>query len=174
LPKEEQAKCLDSLIDAALEARVRATSDKPKNFDEWNVRNVGERLTEIFMCPYNFNVWAIPTTKVRVQAQFLQFHLLPCFQMNATWLGERVAAPNVKLLTKNVILNKVAGTWGPNASFRFPAYGGTGGIWIAVASTLEKEKSYFGAHGTVTKVNAEDKKVHLRDGQFIRAARICL
>lgn len=69
LPKEEQAKCLESLIDAALDARVRDPSDKPKNFDEWNVRNVGERLTEIFMRPYNFKVWAVPTTKVRLQAR---------------------------------------------------------------------------------------------------------
>jgi hypothetical protein len=91
--------------------------------------------------------------------------------MNATWLGERVAAPNVKMLMKNVILNKMAGTWGPNATFRFPAHGGTGGIWIAVASTLEKEKTYFGAHGTVTKVDADAKKVHLKDGQFKRTRR---
>jgi hypothetical protein len=97
--------------------------------------------------------------------------LLPFFQMNATWLGERVAAPNVRLLTKNVILNKVAETWGPNATFRFPAQGGTGGIWIAVASTLEKEKTYFGTHGTVIKVDADAKKVHLNDGQFKRTPR---
>lgn len=84
--------------------------------------------------------------------------------MNATWVGERVAAPNVKLLTRNVILNKVAGNWGPNATFRFPAEGGTGGIWIAVANTLEKEKTKFGAHSTVTKVDADAKKVHLKDG----------
>jgi len=55
---------MESLIDAALDARTRSPADKPKNFDEWNVRNVGERLTEIFMRPYNFKVWAIPTSKV--------------------------------------------------------------------------------------------------------------
>lgn len=70
LPREEQAKCIESLIDAALDARVRDPSDKPKNFDEWNVRNVGERLSEIFMRPYNFKVWAVPTTKVRLEREF--------------------------------------------------------------------------------------------------------
>jgi protoporphyrinogen oxidase len=64
LEKEEQARCLEDLIDAAVEARARAPSDKPKNFDEWNIRNVGHRLNEIFMRPYNFRVWAVPTTKV--------------------------------------------------------------------------------------------------------------
>lgn len=86
--------------------------------------------------------------------------------MNATWVGERVAAPNVKLLTRNVILNKVAGNWGPNATFRFPAEGGTGGIWIAVANTLEKKRTKFGPEATVVKVDAEKKKVHLKSGQF--------
>ncbi|KAI8959590.1 FAD/NAD(P)-binding domain-containing protein [Daldinia sp. FL1419] len=151
LDKEEKVKCLEDLIDAALESRVRSPSDKPKNFDEWNIRNVGNRLNEIFMRPYNFRVWAVPTTK-----------------MNATWVGERVAAPNVKLLTRNVILNKVAGNWGPNATFRFPAHGGTGGIWIAVARTINEQNTRFGAHGTVTKVDADAKKVYLKDGTVIK------
>ncbi|RYO98956.1 hypothetical protein DL764_006947 [Monosporascus ibericus] len=150
LDTEERARCLEDLIDAALESRVRASSDKPKNFDEWNTRNVGHRLNEIFMRPYNFKVWAVPTTK-----------------MNATWVGERVAAPDVKLLVRNVVLGKVAGNWGPNATFRFPAHGGTGGIWIAVAKTLEAKKTRFGEHGTVTKVDAGKKKVHLKDGTVV-------
>lgn len=61
---EEQSKCLEGLIEASLQARGRDPADKPKNFDDWNVRNLGEYLTEIFMRPYNFKVWAIPTTKV--------------------------------------------------------------------------------------------------------------
>lgn len=87
--------------------------------------------------------------------------------MQCQWLGERVAAPDVKKVTTNVILGKVAGGWGPNATFRFPARGGTGGIWIAVAHTLPKENTRFGSHGTVTKVYAEAKKVHLNDGTTI-------
>lgn len=86
--------------------------------------------------------------------------------MNATWLGERVAAPNVKTLVRNVILNKVAGNWGPNSTFRFPAHGGTGGIWIAVAKTLEAKRTRFGEHGAVTKVDSGKKKVLLKDGEW--------
>ncbi|KAL3952398.1 hypothetical protein ACCO45_012341 [Purpureocillium lilacinum] len=33
LPKEEKARCMESLIDAALDARTRSPADKPKNFD---------------------------------------------------------------------------------------------------------------------------------------------
>ena len=87
--------------------------------------------------------------------------------MQCAWLGERVAAPNLKAVTKNVILNQTAGNWGPNATFRFPANGGTGGIWIAVADTLPKENTRFGDKGKVSKVNANNKTVVLEDGTTV-------
>ena len=64
LPKEEQVKCIDGMIDAALEARVSNT--KPKDFDEWIVRMMGTGIADLFMRPYNFKVWAVPTTKVGI------------------------------------------------------------------------------------------------------------
>ncbi|PMD61905.1 FAD/NAD(P)-binding domain-containing protein [Hyaloscypha bicolor E] len=148
LPKEDQVKCIDGMIDAALEARTAHT--KPTNFDEWIVRMMGTGIADLFMRPYNYKVWAVPTTK-----------------MQCAWLGERVAAPDVKTCVKNVILNKTAGNWGPNATFRFPARDGTGGIWIAVANTLPKKKTRFGKQGEVSKVNAEAHTVTLKSGKTI-------
>ena len=87
--------------------------------------------------------------------------------MQCAWLGERVAAPDVKTCVRNVILNKTAGNWGPNATFRFPARDGTGGIWIAVANTLPEEKKIFGKQGEVSKVNAEAHIVTLKSGKTI-------
>ena len=87
--------------------------------------------------------------------------------MQCEWLGERVAKPDVKTVTKNVILGKTAGNWGPNATFRFPARGGTGAIWIEVAKTIPKEKTRFGKHGAVKKVDADGKKVILESGETI-------
>src|SRR5947207_13725160 len=92
--------------------------------------------------------------------------------MQCQWLGERVAAPDLKTVTKNVILQKTAGNWGPNATFRFPARGGTGGIWIAVANTLPKEKTRFGSHGDVQNVHADDKVVTLKDRTRIKYERL--
>jgi len=63
LPKEDQVTCLEGMIDAALDARVANT--KPKDFDEWIVRNMGVGIADAFMRPYNYKVWAVPTTKVR-------------------------------------------------------------------------------------------------------------
>src|ERR1700761_5676420 len=92
--------------------------------------------------------------------------------MQCAWLGERVAAPDLKNVTKNVILQKAAGGWGPNATFRFPARDGTGGIWIAVAKTLPKEKTRFGSHGEVQKVDADKKRVLLRDGTVVNYKKL--
>lgn len=87
--------------------------------------------------------------------------------MQCQWLGERVAAPDLKTVTKNVILQKTAGNWGPNATFRFPAHGGTGNIWINLAKTLPKENTRFGTHGMVKKVDAGLKLVQFEDGKTI-------
>jgi hypothetical protein len=92
--------------------------------------------------------------------------------MQCAWLGERVAAPDVKTVIKNVILNKTAGNWGPNATFRFPARDGTGGIWIAVAKTLPKEKTLFGREGEVSKVNADGHFVTLKSGKKIKYQKL--
>ena len=105
------------------------------------------------MRPYNFKVWAVPTTRMQCQ-----------------WLGERVAAPNLKMVTKNVILNKTAGNWGPNATFRFPAHGGTGGIWKAVAKTLPQNK--FMMNTKVVKVDVENKTVQLSNGTRISYGKL--
>jgi protoporphyrinogen oxidase len=50
------------MIDAALEER--GSVSKPRNFDEWIVRMMGIGIADIFMRPYNFKVWAVPTTQV--------------------------------------------------------------------------------------------------------------
>lgn len=98
--------------------------------------------------------------------------MLSLMQMQCAWLGERVAAPNLKAVTTNVILNKTAGNWGPNATFRFPAHGGTGGIWLAVASTIPKENTRYGEKGKVAKVNAGNKTVQMADGTTIGYQRL--
>ncbi|CEQ39523.1 SPOSA6832_01050 [Sporobolomyces salmonicolor] len=146
LPVEDQVKCIEGMIDAA-EMRSRAAT-KPKSFDEWIVRMMGEGLADLFMRPYNFKVWATPTT-----------------EMQCEWLGERVAAPSLKLVVSNVLNKKTAGNWGPNATFRFPARDGTGGIWKAVAKTLPQERFSFGK--TVTRIEGAKKIAHLSDGTTI-------
>ena len=62
LPTEDKVKCMDGMIDAALAATT--ATKKPANFDEWIVATLGTGIADLFMRPYNFKVWAVPTTKV--------------------------------------------------------------------------------------------------------------
>lgn len=62
LSTEDQVKCLGGLIDAAVEAKSSTT--KPKNFEEWVVRNLGHGIADVFMRPYSTKVWATPLSKV--------------------------------------------------------------------------------------------------------------
>ena len=118
LPRETQIECINGAIDAVKEAAVATT--KPQNFDEWILRVMGEGIANVFMRPYNFKVWAIPT------------HLMQC-----SWLGERVATVDAKKVVENVLKNEPSVGWGPNAVFRFPKEGGTGAIWKKVRQNLD-------------------------------------
>ena len=93
--------------------------------------------------------------------------------MQCSWLGERVAAPDLKSVTRNIILGKPSyEAWGPNATFRFPARGGTGSIWAAMAKTLPSENMRFGWGSTVERVRAEESMVTLKDGTVIKYGRV--
>ena len=88
-------------------------------------------------------------------------------QMQCKWLGERVAAPSLRLVVKNAITRTAAPSWGPNATFRFPTRGGTGGIWDAVTALLPADKLRFGAKASVESVDLE-KKEAIVGGRRIR------
>ena len=62
IPKEDQALCIDAMIDAAMEHQT--SKDKPSNCAEWIERMMGKGISEIFMKPYNWKVWAVPVESV--------------------------------------------------------------------------------------------------------------
>ena len=82
LDKEDQLACLQGLVDAKV--RVALAQGKPANFDEWILRVMGDGIADIFMRPYNFKVWAVPTT-----------------DMQSGWLGERVATVDIKKVSES-------------------------------------------------------------------------
>jgi len=146
LDKEDQIKCLTGVVEAKVANSI--APGKPKNFDEWILRVMGPGIADIFMRPYNFKVWAVPTT-----------------EMQCDWLGERVATVDVDRAIANVINNKEDAGWGPNAVFRFPTRGGTGAIWKCVAALLPKERQRYNAE--VTEIDKEGKIVTFADGRRI-------
>lgn len=146
LPQSEQLVALDGLLEAA-ELRAATPTVKPVTFEQWIDRNLGKGIGEMFMHPYNFKVWGVKTS-----------------EMQCKWLGERVAAPNLKVVIKNAITRTPAGNWGPNATFRFPARGGTGGIWKAVAEMIPREKIQV---GRVVSVDPVHKLAKMGNGETI-------
>lgn len=87
--------------------------------------------------------------------------------MACKWLGERVAAPDLNTVIKNALTKTSAGNWGPNATFKFPAHGGTGGIWKSVAAKLQQDKLRFGEDYGIEEIDTEKKYVVLKGGKRI-------
>ncbi|MCL5125085.1 MAG: FAD-dependent oxidoreductase [Deltaproteobacteria bacterium] len=119
LPPKVAGKCLEGLIEATLK-----NSDRPKtNFEDFMVSVFGHGIADLFMRPYNYKVWAYPAT-----------------EMVASWTGDRVATPDLKRVARNLVEATDDVSWGPNNTFRFPRFGGTGSIWQSLASRLPSEK----------------------------------
>jgi protoporphyrinogen oxidase len=87
IPKEDQVMCIDAMIDAAMEFSSHKT--KPANFEEWIERMMGKGISDIFMKPYNWKVWAVPVDKVSSQVS-LTFIPRPSFNGE----GKLTAAAN--------------------------------------------------------------------------------
>lgn len=98
---------------------------KPKNFKEWILKIFGEEISNIFMSPYNFKVWAIPLEKMDYQ-----------------WIGERVAQINEEIILESAILSKDYISWGPNNKFKFPKMGGNNELWKRIAKIIENNILY--------------------------------
>jgi protoporphyrinogen oxidase len=130
LPPEDLARCLKGLIRARNNGHT-----SPSNFREWIIQSFGDGIADIFLLPYNFKVWACPLEMMSYQ-----------------WVGERVATVDLERVIDNVILGRDDPAWGPNNTFQFPARGGTGAIWSAVARLVPE--SHFRYDAVVTEIDA--------------------
>ena len=84
-------------------------------------------------------------------------------EMNAVWIGERVAVPNVAKIKANTKAmsngNNLSedSKWGPNRFFCFPSYGGTGGLWANV--TMRLPHGWFHFNQKVISVDVSEKRL---------------
>lgn len=145
LPPEHCAECLCGLIVAAL----NVSSQPFLNFDDYIIRTFGEGIANLFMRPYNKKVWAYSPD-----------------EMDAGWIGERVAVPDPVRVSRNIVLGVDDVAWGPNNRFRFPKRGGTGSIWTSIADKLPADKLKLTC--AVVSVDVANKIVHLADGSTQR------
>jgi protoporphyrinogen oxidase len=109
LPREVVLECLMGLIEAQ---KQPFDLSRFHNFEEFIQGVFGAGIAKYFMMPYNFKVWAHPPK-----------------MMNKEWIGERVSVVDIKRVLGNVVLDRDDAGWGPNATFKYPLYGGTGGLF---------------------------------------------
>lgn len=143
LPPAARDKALQGLVEAH-----DAPPRKPTNFEEYFTIQMGEGIADLFMRPYNFKVWAVPPK-----------------MMSTEWTGERVATVDLQRVRQNIKNNTDDLGWGPNALFRFPQHGGTGGVWTALANKLPQE--HFVVGSGVRCVDMDAKTVTLENGKVI-------
>ena len=94
-------------------------------------------------------------------------------QMQCKWLGERVAAPSLRLGVKNAITKTTAPSCGPNATFRFPTHGGTGGIWTAVSALLPPRTLRFGPDASIRSIDLEKKEARVgSEGRIVKYRKL--
>ncbi|WP_419785899.1 protoporphyrinogen/coproporphyrinogen oxidase [Pseudodesulfovibrio sp.] len=133
LPPKARWECVKGLLPGKRE------TGEPANFGEWIDRIFGEGIASHFMRPYNFKVWATPP-------ELMQYG----------WIGERVSVVDLRKVLKNILLERDDVAWGPNNTFRFPLYGGTGEIFRRLADTLKARIEYG---QSVTGIDTKTKTV---------------
>ena len=134
LPKGIMLECLKGLNEST------GKDKKSSNFKEWIINNLGNGIAKHFMLPYNFKVWAYPP------------HLL-----STDWVGERVS--NIEKILKS---DKTKNSWGPNAIFKYPLYGGTGEIFRKLALVLNDK---IKLNSEIIRINSKKRKVYLSNGK---------
>lgn len=146
LDKQDQERVLEGLRRAA---SARTGAERPANFGAWLDWNFGQGLCDLFMYPYNTKVWGCPPS-----------------HMGVSWMGERVAVPDLARIERNIRENRDDVSWGPNNRFRFPLRGGTGAIWEGVAGLLEPGRLSLGCN--VVRIELDERVVVLEDGRRLR------
>lgn len=147
LPLEDVERCINGLI------ALKNNESPLVTFEDWIIQSFGVGIAELFLLPYNFKVWAT----------------LPC-NMNYVWTGERVAKVDTSRIIHNLLNDKDDISWGPNNTFEFPKYGGTGSIWKNVAKLVGENKIKYQTE--VVEINTENKRVKLSNGELIQYENI--
>ncbi|MFL5480679.1 MAG: protoporphyrinogen/coproporphyrinogen oxidase [Gemmatimonadaceae bacterium] len=144
LPREVVLECLMGLIEAQ---KQEFDLKRFHNFEEFILGVFGKGIAKYFMMPYNFKVWAHP----------------PCM-MNKEWVGERVSVVDIKRVLGNVVLDRDDAGWGPNATFKYPRSGGTGGLFERIQPYVQDN---LRLNAPAVAVDFARKEVVLEDGHRV-------
>ncbi|MGC5264063.1 protoporphyrinogen/coproporphyrinogen oxidase [Streptomyces cyaneofuscatus] len=146
LPAEDAQECVRDLLDVS--QRRGGASPGATDFASWLQDMYGSALVERFFDPYNSKVWATAPAA-----------------MASSWVAERVApASPDEVLAAFTRKAPPTRRWGPNATFAFPARGGTGAIWRRLAARLDGR---LRTNARVSAVDSASRTVTLDGGEEI-------
>jgi protoporphyrinogen oxidase len=146
LPDAEVLTCLEGLLDAR--ARDGDAGAKPATFEQWLLAAFGRGLCDTFMFPYNAKLWAFPPR-----------------ELDVGWMSDRVATVDLERILRNLVARQDDASWGPNATFRYPASGGTGAIWRSLRQQLPLDRMRFGRRLVSLNLNAH--RLRFDDGDSV-------
>ncbi|MFA5879773.1 MAG: NAD(P)-binding protein [Candidatus Margulisiibacteriota bacterium] len=142
LEKEQILECLEGLLE--IEGEVGISQRKAaQNFQEWVYAAFGQGIAKYFMNPYNFKVWAHPLE-----------------MLSKNWIAERVSVIDLKTILSNVIMQKEDSAWGPNNMFKYPLFGGTGGLFSKFQQFFQDKLIL---NSEIKKIDYEKKIVYFED-----------
>lgn len=144
LPAEVALECVLGLLEAQRHPEAMAAAT---NFSDLIDAQFGAGIAKYFMKPYNFKVWAHPVD-----------------HMSRDWLGERVAMPSLERILTNVILDQPDKGWGPNNKFKYPLYGGTGGLYSPMVKYIGDHLYY---NKTAVRIDQTLKQITFSDGEVV-------
>lgn len=116
LPDAALRECVSGLL------HLVGNPPEAANFREWMDTVFGSGIVRYFMEPYNRKVWGVPLES-----------------MSKEWIAERVSLVDLKRIERNIAEKRDDVSWGPNNTFRFPKYGGTGAIYEGIAKPLHEK-----------------------------------
>ncbi len=143
LPRETLIECLGGLVDAQ-----QMDPRDARDFGAWVNATFGAGIAKHFMRPYNFKVWAHPLE-----------------MMSKEWISERVSVIDLKRVLANIVNEQDELSWGPNNKFKYPLYGGTGGLYRPFEPYV---REHLELRREVVEIDAERKLVRLSDGAVDR------
>ncbi len=143
LPPRAMRECLEGLMSV----EKRGDGPKPAHFGGWIPWRLGDGIARHFMAPYNKKLWAYPLE-----------------EMGYFWIDGRVSVPASAEIEKAVRVKADNHSWGPNATFRFPRRGGTGGLFNNIAANFTP---HITLRHEAVRVDAKRKTVIFKNGNKV-------
>ena len=139
LPSSVIADCLEGLIEAASQP-----SRRPDSLSDWIDASFGKGIATHFLRPYNEKVWAYPLGRI-----------------HAHWVDERIVRSDIRGIIEGALGPRPFRAF-PNATVRYPYFGGYANIYQAFAP-----KPHLLGRGRVMKVDVTSRTVTLENGESV-------